>query len=234
MVRTEPLSWLDEPLAQPLLEFNFLPVGLCHADHEPPGWSAFMQEIALFHDDPAASACERRRALRLASGPMLSDLQDEWVTDLDDPTLPLFMASAETFDRLVLHLGLVPLGPSVRQVIARDEVRALEAALGAQALGFARRLAARWWPGAAESPLALEADPRSQALLLGAGVLLSLACQASPPVAQRARLRLPAAAVQALDRLPSPFREGPLALDVASFTLQHLDPTWAAMFPHRA
>lgn len=233
MPSAEPLSWLDEPLARPLLEFNFLPAGLCHPDHAPSGWSALVADVAGLNVDPAALACERNRALRLASGTMLPDLHDEWVAGIDDPALPLFMAPTETFQLLLLHLGLVPLGPSVRQVIARDEVRALETALGSDALGFARRVAGRWWSGAAETMLPLAADPRAQALLLGAAVLFSVACQATLPVAKRARLRLPAAARDAIAHLPAPFREGPLSPDVAFSTLQQLDPQWTALFPVR-
>ena len=229
-----PWSWLDEPLARPLLEFNFLPACLCHPDRLPPGWAALEQQIAGLSGDPAASGRELRRAYRLASAVLLPGLHDQWVVSLDDPALPLFMAPAKTFHRLVLHLGLVPLGPSVRRVIARDEVRALEEKLGLEALDFARREAARWWPGTADTAPVLEAEPHAQARLLGAAVLCSVACQATAPVAIRAQLRLPELAQDATARLPAPFRDGPLPLALALSTLHKLDPQWTSLFPARS
>ncbi|MES2480736.1 MAG: SctK family type III secretion system sorting platform protein [Pseudomonadota bacterium] len=213
-------AWMAHPLAGMLLRFNLEPAWLFHpsrqAEWQPEGAQAL----------PAAGSLARH-----VSGALLRRLGLARVERLDDPALPLFMAPAPLFERLTLCCGLVVLGPSLRRVIARAEVLALQAQLGEDGLRFARA-AARLWDAA--GPVSMEPAANGvyeQALRSGAALLWLAAASAAEPVAQRALLRLPVDAQDAVIDLPHPLERPANALALARSVLDELEPAWLSSFP---
>lgn len=215
MLETDRLAWLDQPVAQAMLAFNFLPTVSCHPSQRAPWLPPSSRETRYLH--------------RQASGALLGGLG--LVEDLEDPALPVFMAEEDTFERLLTYAGLMLLSPSIRQVIVRDEIQALQAAFGVRGLAFARRMAPALWPDPAGSPLPLSGDVRAQALMLGSAFLYRVAEQASAPVFHRAVLRLPVDAQQCTASLPEEPIDAAVALEAVRAILQELDPQWLSLFP---
>lgn len=206
-----------------LLRFNLEPAWLFHPSRAGE-WQA-----------QGADALPQGGTLgRHVSASLLRRLGLARVEGLDDPALPLFMAPAPLFDRLTLCCGLVVLGPSLRRVISRPEVLALQAQLGEAGLRFART-AVRLW----DAPTHVAFEPAAngvheQALRAGAALLWLAAATAAEPVAQRARLRLPLEAQDAVIDLPHPLERPANALALALSVLDELEPAWLSSFPtHR-
>jgi hypothetical protein len=213
-------AWMAHPLAGLLLRFNLEPAWLFHPSRQSE-WQT-ESEQAL----PRGASLARHM-----SGALLRQLGLARVDGLDDPALPLFMAQAPLFERLTLCCGLVVLGPSLRRVIARAEVLALQAQLGEAGLHFART-AVRLW----DAPVPAAVEPASsavyeQALGAGAAVLWLAAVSAAEPVRQRAHLRLPLDAQDAVVELPHPLERPANALALARSVLAELDPAWLSSFP---
>lgn len=226
--------WLDRPLAGAFLGFNLLPAGLMHLTR----WASWglereevAEEAAVLPDHPLGP---RSRRLRHVSMAILHGFQESEavVQGFGDPALPVFMASQACFERLALLCGLVPLIPSIRRIITRHELQALRAELSPQEFEFARAGGARWVPTELPSELTVSlGSVRAQARALGDDLLLCAIAEASPPVACRARLRLPADLSPESSRLPPDLRSGPMALALARGVLQEVDPEWLALFP---
>lgn len=153
------------------------------------------------------------------------------VAGFSDPALPVFMASPTAFERLALHCGLVCLIPSIRRIIARDELRVLREELSAPEFEFARRGGDRWVPADSEAPVMVSLGKvRAQARALGDAVLFFAIAQASPAVACRARLRLPQDLSPESSPVPASLRDGHQALSLARGLLQELDAEWMSLF----
>lgn len=213
-------AWMSHPLAGMLLRFNLEPAWLFHPSRQSEWQDESAQAL------PAAGTLARH-----VSGALLRRLGLARVEGLDDSALPLFMAPAPLFERLTLCCGLVVLGPSLRRVIARPEVLALQAQLGQDGLRFARA-AVRLWDAAAPAAVVPTANAvRAQALHAGAALLWLAATTAAEPVAQRARLRLPLDAQDAVIDLPHPLERPANALALARSVLEELEPAWLSSFP---
>lgn len=229
MPATSCSPWLERPLAGAFLGFNLLPAGLMHASWEQEPTAACAPDV---RNDLWPGG--RRRRTRHASMAILRGFpKDQALVDgFADPTLPVFMASQEGFDRLAMFCGLVLLIPSIRRIITRDELQALRAELSESELQFARGGGARWVPADLDPPLMVSiGHVHQQARDLGDEVLLFAIEQALPPVACRARLRLPVNLSTESPRLPPVLRDGGKALALARGVLQELDPEWLALFP---
>ena len=214
-------DWLDHPFAPALLRFNLHVADLLH-----PQRHIEWEPLPVQRADPRAVAGLGRHA----SAFILRRLGLRPVRSLDDPTLPLCMAGPDLFERLTRCCGLLVLGPAVRRVIVRAEVQALRAQLGEEGLHFCRVQVPSTWAGGGDSP-ALRAESRVQALGLGGALLERAFACASPPVAQRARLRLAPDLDAWRGELPESLGNPAAALAAARGVLQILDPTWLSSFP---
>lgn len=216
------------PLAHSLLSFNLLPTRWCHPSNLAPWADA---AAALQAGQEAI-----RRFHRQASADFLRVRQPGVVLSLDDPVLPVFLADDTTFQRLLRLCGLVVLGPAIRRVIVRDEVRALQDALDPEELAFTRRVAPGLWPrdpAAACEVLLTPDEVVDQVAALGCGLLFLAAQLATPPVGARALLRLPASAEDDVLQLPDSLGDRQVAAQVVLGVLGHLDASWLSVFPRR-
>lgn len=177
-----------------------------------------------------------RRLHRQVSAALLRDRNPGIVSTLDDPLLPLFMSDEKTFERLGRHCGLLVLGPAIRRVILRDEVKALQSELNPAELDFARKVATRLWAGqpsmGAEPSLPFgRLDDRVEAM--GAGLLFLASQRATSPVAERALLRLPEDVQDDVLDLPESLADRRVAAELALSVLEYLDAAWLSEFPNR-
>lgn len=222
-------AW-SSALGQRLLAFNLLPSRCLHPTHW--AWDEWTQGLDRSALDPAGL----RRLHRQVSAALLRSREFGTVSALDDPMLPVFMLDTEVFHRLGRYCGLLVLGPAIRRVILRDEVRALQAELDSAEVDFARKVAPRLWAcrpsSGTEASLAFGAlDGQVQAM--GAGLLFLAAQSATPPVAQRALLRLPRSAQDDVLGLPVSIGDRLVAAQLVLSVLDHLDPVWLSEFPRR-
>ncbi len=230
-----PGPWLDRPLAGAFLRFNLALADLGQPSYEVP-WQLPEDVMDRLVAMGALPSDGPRVVCRHASAMILQSLASDEVVvpGFSDPALPVFMASAETFERLQLGCGLVLLAPAIRRIITREELQALRAELTADELSFARSRALVSTAGGAyaESEVTLSlGQVRVQARKLGQEVLAFAAQAASPPVACRARLRLPPLPPTESLQLPAALRDGPAALAHARAVLQEVDPEWLSLFP---
>ncbi len=230
-----PGPWLDRPLAGAFLRFNLALADWGHPSQDVP-WQlsgdAIERLVALGALPPDGPRVVRRHA----SATILQSLEPNEVVvpGFSDPALPVFMASAETFERLQVGCGLVLLAPAIRRVITREELQALRTELTSEELGFARGRTVASTSGdfRAEPEVALAlGQVRVQARKLGQEVLAFAAQAASPPVACRARLRLPPLPPAESLQVPAALRDGAAALAHARAVLQEVDPEWLSLFP---
>ncbi len=210
-------SWLDRPLAAAFLGFNLLPAGLLHASRMA-AWGTTDEPQALRH---------------LSRSVLRSMRQEEAVVDgFDDPALAVFMAPDEGFRQLRQLCGLVPLIPSIRRMIAREEIQALRAELSDREFEFARGGGARWVPAGLDPGLTAHlGQVCEQAQGIGEELLFLALGHASPPVACRGRLRLPRGLTPALFRWPLALHDGKAALALARGVMHEMDPEWLSLFP---
>jgi len=233
MSMTPPGSWLDRPLASAFLRFNLLPNSLAHESQQAAA-DAISETHGAFPGSGPAIVLESSRLLRHASAQLLRSLSENelYVQGLSDPALPVFMAPTQCFERLTIFCGLVVLSLPIRRVIVREERERLRAELSQEELAFARlRAPLHWADDTAGACLMSQGAVREQALRLGQVLLVHAADAASPPVACRARLRLPVMREADILNLPATLREGATALMLSRSVLQELDPEWLTLFP---
>ena len=220
---------MDTSLDERLLSFNLLPSRWAHPQR-------LAEWIGSAWRRPCDAAGERRLHRHLSASFLRATVPGVVQSGDEDPLLPVVLADEATLDQLVLHCGLVVLGPAIRRVILRDEVKDLLASLGTDALSFARQEAADLAAAEAATWPALPLAPsraHAQAVDLG-GVLLAQALRrATGPVAARALLRLPPSALEDDQSLPPTLCDPQIAARLALATLHHLDPAWLALFPQR-
>lgn len=226
MSAAELRPWFEHPQSQALLRFNLNPSRLVHRSRTdtllPPG-------VLACWADPD-QALDDARLHRHWSGALLADYGLLPPGAIGEPGLVLGAAPGPLFDRLALYCGLALLAPEIRRVITRIDVAALEAQLGVQGLAFARHDSRQCW-GATQAPMPLAAGSAAeQASHLGAAVLDLALEAASAPVAARARLRLPADAMQVRDEVAAAVVDDARAQALALAVLQELDPTWLSSF----
>ncbi|MFY8104516.1 MAG: SctK family type III secretion system sorting platform protein [Ramlibacter sp.] len=217
---------MDASLDERLLSFNLLPSRWAHRQRLDAWARPALQR--------PCDAADERRLHRHLSASFLRSAQPGVVPSLEDPLLPVFLVDEATLDQLAIHCGLVILGPAIRRVILRDEVKVLLASIGEQGLSFARQEAvvlggaqAGGWP---VLPL-VPSRAHTQAAALGQALLVGASRGASPPVAARALLRLPQSAADEPESLPPDLLEPQHAARLALATLGHLDPAWRSLFP---
>lgn len=233
MLDTVQGAWLDRPLAAAFLGFNLLPADWMHPSHSTP-WNVDEDLQAKLVACGALASEDLPVLRRHASAMLLSSLgsDDAVVPGLSDPALPVFMACEESFTRLLVGCGLAMLGPSIRRIITRDDLQALRAELTREELDFARRSASSLLPADASEGVAVSlGHVQEQARELGYQALAVVAEHASPPVACRARLRLPSTPHPAPLDLPLSLRNGESALALARGVLLEVDPEWMSLFP---
>lgn len=217
-------DWLQRPWAEAWLAFNLCPSQLVHPTRTVQWLPAAL--APLVGEPAVAAALHRHWSSHLLRQPGFEPAQD-----IQDPVLPLALADAALWDRLVTWCGLVVAGGAVRQVIAREEVALLVSRVGAPALDFARRGAARLWPGPRDPATGLQADPLAGPPRLGAALLAAALGQAGTPVATRTRLRLPAGCEADQTELPPALQPAPAACRLARLVLMELDDSWLSSFP---
>ena len=210
---------LQHPLAKAFIAFEMLPSLNLHPSQAArllPSERARSQGASLKHWHRHWSA-----ALRKTGGL-------DPVTALDDPALPLAMLPAEGFHRLRVALGVVLEGTRLRHCIAREALAEVQAQLGKEALDFARHQALAF----EVAPMVDATAPRQalgdSVLALGAGVLVRVFAEATPPVGLRGRLRLPTDAEDASQAL---LLDPGGARQLSRSLLSILDPQWLSWFP---
>ncbi len=225
--------WLDRPLAMEFLRFNLQVAGLLHPSREAPWRAGDAPQIGSGVGDALVPAILRGLE-RHASLEMLSGLapHEGVVPDFNDPTLPVFMAPAACFERLIVACGLVVLRPGIRRIITRDELHALRAELSPEELAFARGLPSQSLSCMECLDVVVSLGRvRPQVIDLGQQVLYIASKQATPPVACRARLRLPANLQPESLHPPLSQLEAASALTLARDVLKEVDPEWLSLFP---
>jgi hypothetical protein len=225
--------WLDRPLAGAFLAFNLLPAGLVHPSRIA-SWQLATDAGNTAEPMPAPQADNKYR-LRHASMALLKRFgtNEAVVTGFSDLALPVFMASQAAFERLTLYAGLVCLIPSIRKIIAREDLQVLRDELSASEFEFVRRGGDRWVTQDMDSQVMVTlGQVRPQARALGYALLFSAIAPASPAVACRARLRLPLDLSPESSSLPQALRDGDKALGLARGLLQELDAEWMSLFPN--
>jgi type III secretion protein K len=209
-----PSSWLAGPIAQELLRFDQLPSQWLHPSRA--NVPSQLAGVASLHRHWSA-LLRREHAL-------------EAVRDPADPLLPIALLPPERFARLVLFAGVALLAGGLRRTIAREPLAQLAQQLGADGLQFARAEA----PRLALPPVEERIDPgaaRAQCERWGAALVAIALESASPGVARRAWLRLPADIEDERERLAKAGLEAARALDAARELLQKLEPAWLSSFP---
>jgi hypothetical protein len=213
-----PPAWPAHPLAEALLRFHLLPSLTLHPSRAG-AWAGF----ASRGDAPAGLH-------RHWSADMLRELPEGDVTALDDPALPVAMLPPAAFDRLLLTAGVVLNAQHIRRTIARDAVAKLRDELGEPLLALARARPADELP----EPAAWDAGKaRATCIAAGTGLVAQSLEAASPAVAGRGRLRLPADAEPLRRSLASAGLDPQRALATACELVQSLEPQWHSSFPAR-
>lgn len=230
------LACADHPLATAFWRFNVAIAELVHPTRRPAllpqAWQRWSAGQGSQMREPALDDQAQRSVHRHWSAGLLRDMRLSAVTTFDDPRLPLAMAEQALFDRLLVSAGATLLGPSIRRLILRTEVAAVEAQLGPEVMQFLRRDALRLWPGTDdESPSALPPDAAAAASRQGAALLATAFKGAPAAIGRRAILRLPAEAVLAGPELPPRLSDPSAALQLSRSTLQVLAPQWLSLFP---
>lgn len=232
-----PLAHLDPALHAHWISLNLAPGPWVHASHWPQLLPPELQAM-LGEGMPAPV---QRAAWCEANACAIRHFGLSPVEDLSDPCLAAALLPQPGWSRWLLHCGLRVLGPQVRRVIAGHEVQALLAQWGDEGLAFARR---HGGGSSASSPqqegrpsqeaaLLMPEEAEGQALQLGQAMAAVASGQASEPVAQRLRLRLPPDAGVGAVYLPAPWTETEGAWQAAFEVLQEIDPSWCSSFPVR-
>ncbi|MGB3705736.1 MAG: SctK family type III secretion system sorting platform protein [Castellaniella sp.] len=199
-----------------LLEFNLLPSLTLHPSrHEAFG--------APSRPVPAVCSPAWHRHWSAAILRRLS-LRDRPVIDAARPELALALLPPDRLARLARHLGAVCCAPCLRRTIAGDEVRELAAALGVDALDFARRAETGPWSLPADQDLGPVATLAARVDRIGRTALRAVFQAAGPELGLRADLKLeddPETGEPEDVRVPP---------DLTLAVLETIEPTWHSSF----
>mgnify|MGYP001627415569 CR=1 FL=1 len=210
-----------EPVASALARFELLPSLLFHPARRAewlPSQAGALADGTALHRHASAGLLRRLGLARIA--------------DRGDPALPVCAAPDPLFGQLTLACGLVLLGPMLRRMITRGDVRQACEQLGTEGLSFARGGATFWDAEPAAAAQAPDADGlRLQALRLGEALVAAATDAATGPVGRRGLLRLPADAPLRVAALPPDLQSPSGALGLVRRILAHMDPTWHSSFP---
>lgn len=153
------------------------------------------------------------------------------LTDLADPALVLALLPQASWHTLQLRVGASILAPRIRRCIGRAQVAVLRDALGDGLYEYALRDAPTLPPGLQALTQANLDDVPAQCLSLGEACMARALQAASPPVASRAHLRLPASALHAAAQPAWTELTPQAALSLCTALIQETDPTWLSSFP---
>ena len=221
-------DWLGHGLAEPLFRFACLPsVGLHPsrlAGMAPPAARQMLE--GLTPGTPAWGQLHRHWSAALIESEGLAPLADVY-----EPALALALLPDVGWHMLQQLGGVVLAGPRIRRTIARVQVQALQAALGAPALAFAHGAATGLHPGWDASLTWALDDIGPACARWGAALQARAMDAASPAVAARARLRLPDSALSDAAGPLFAAVDAPVALRLALSLVQHTDPAWLSLFP---
>jgi hypothetical protein len=217
MQSPSPAHWMRHPLAQALLRFNLLPSHFLHPARDDAVPALALKALPGLHRHRSAALLKKH-----GLDPVLS---------LDDPALPLAMLPEPHFGRLLLLLGAALNAPHVRRTIARHQIALLRQQIGSEGLAIARTPTAAALAGLPVAPDWEGARAAALCGAWGAAVLAHAFDAASPPVAQRALLRLAPEADALRASLVAAGLQPLRALTVARELLQTLEPAWLSSFP---
>jgi type III secretion protein K len=217
----------QHPLAEALLRFDRLPSLLLHPSRLASLFPAAAQAL-LGTAEPQSAAW--RSWHRHGSSALARELALQPVVDLAEPGLPLALLGTEAWDALLLLAGATLAGPQLRRVIAREQVQAARAQLGA-AFDFVRSAEAlALYPGK-PGGAALAFDQLESSCRQAGALLLARAFDAaSTAVAARGRLRLPQGAVEAAGATLGHVAPAE-ALQLSYSLIERIDPAWLSSFP---
>ncbi len=219
--------WRDSSLAQPMLRFACLPSLGLHPSRvqafAPPAAQGLLAQ--LIPETPSWARLHRHWSAALAQS-----LGLEPVNDLADPALALALSPQPLWNQVQLLGGAVLAGPRIRRTIARSQVQALQAQLGGQVLAFARGPAAALHTGW-DASLALDFEQLLPVSLAWGEALQARALDAATPaVAQRGRLRLPASAIELAASTQFSAIAPSQALALLRSLTEMTDPAWLSSF----
>lgn len=222
-VLTSKWPGLSGPLVSRLLEFNLLPSRTLH-----PG-----QVDQLTPPEGMAGASEAVRHVlhRHWSKRLLNRLgaNAASVIDLDEPTLPLALASPPQLMRLARDLGIALIGPSLRRIIEREQVLKARSELGEHGMGWALEGAPALMSGMEDAHSWLQAGWAQAADRLGCGMLAQAWHDAPAPIRERANWKLRPDSLNIETRTASG-HTAPQARSLCLKRLNEIDPTWLLSF----
>lgn len=169
-----------------MIVFNFLPSKTLH----PSRYADYgvSRDVAGLDAVPAVSAAWHRRWSR--SILQHEGLLDAPVTELDTAGLPVAVLPYERLAMLARRLGVVLCGPRLRRAISGDAVRALQAGLGEDALGWIKR--GRVLHAGLAGPMFQDAAEALRTVsVAGHAALYAAFHDATPRMGRRVLLKLP-------------------------------------------
>ncbi|MCF8161244.1 MAG: Yop proteins translocation protein K [Polaromonas sp.] len=220
-------AWRDSALAEPLLRFACLPSVALHpsrvADLVPPTVHALLAQVTP--DMPYWGRLHRHWSAALVQSLGLAPL-----SDVTDPALALALLPPPVWNQVQMLGAALLAGPRIRRTIARSQVQALQSQLGAPVLAFARGPATALHAGW-DAALALDFDQLLPVSLAWGEALQARALEAATPaVAQRGRLRLPAAAIDMASSAQFSSIDPSQALALVRSLTEMTDPAWLSSF----
>ena len=220
------VTWLEEPWAQPLLQFNLLPTTLLHSS-----WHAKLAEIPLLQKW-LADKTDLQILHRHWSSFLLKQYQldQQWALNPEEPLVALACAPTALFNKALMLCGIVLIGKRVRQAITRTEILEIEKKIDAKILNFIYRRSIALFDGLTTlqdwswEQLAKQMNLLSSALFLRAAEELDVA------LLQRLRWRLPANAEEFLGQINLSAQEAFLLLQKI---VNEVDASWLSSFPKK-
>jgi type III secretion protein K len=195
---------LDGFFDRRLLVFNFLPSLTLHRSR----WSDFCLSPQVM--EGIAQAGDSARWHRHWSRHILAslDLHDRPAINLDDPALPLAVQPTALLTACARRVGVVLCARRLRHAIARDQVAALETALGKNV--FALSHPGRGYPSVDDDGPAFASPGEAVATAdaVGAEVLRAALKTSGELIWRRAELKMPCG-------IGASLLNGPAALDLA-------------------
>lgn len=222
--------WLRHQQAQALLSFNLLPSLTLHPSHT----SNWVPRELLERLQPSSGEQPLVAPATLHrhwSSAMLDKLQLPLADRLDEPALPLAMASPPLFEQTVFFCGLALASPHIRTTIEREQVLRLGKEIGAEGLAFARQQARQMVPSGAPLERFDVGRAASCCRQWGSGLLARVFGHCTPAVGRRGLLRLPEVVEAWEATLPAHAPKGAAALDLAREVLTFTDSVWLSSFP---
>lgn len=218
--------WLRHPQAAALLRFDQLPSVFLHPsridEHMPPAAHALLRATA--EGTPAWFRLHRYWSQSLALSLDLAQIKDA-----EDPALCIAALPPSLWERLLRLAGATLAAPQLRRVIAGEHVRAIEKTLGGEALDYICRSANPAHPGLPQSLALAPATLAASCLQWGAALAARTLDACAPATAQRARLRLPQQAIDAIPEALSPISAA-AALGLLLGLVERMDASWHSSF----